>query len=442
MIERGFQREVLATERKKEVIQRSAKKISIVCKKWDSWFTLDLERVTSEKVKVSIGGNHIKTFTLSKNDRTIWPFKRALGWHLNHVVWTRQSQKRPKLWPEVDIVWRKLYRDYDESFSVDEEVENADNSVRVEKVWVKKQRITYKDRQINFSIQEAWSIHIAYSGSEHTVSYRNQDDFTNQLTSHLNACFGDGRVGMLREAQRVFDDLTSAESSEFSEVEALQHSVLNLPLGQYTINSQQPETYLLVKNQNSGNYYCLSFVQSAYGLLYGEWASQTKGLFSAEYAESISINGEEWFNEEEHTALTLPVGTVLRLSSTNDPFHCTSIGIYLWDGKVWHLIGDTLHIEKFGPRLYDGWNIMWIAKPQQENRVSDYSVHRTVASGSNLERIAYLFKNELNISHNLHLVRETIYQLNKEKFVKKSWYGDTTMETKEECSIVVPSSWK
>lgn len=212
--------------------------------------------------------------------------------------------------------------------------------------------------------------------------------------------------------------------------------ILSFPVWQYFLD-QSPITYLLARNDNTWAYYCLSFVQEAYDIMFGPWSAKKAWLYDARFAQSLSFDSSEGTVYNSNFPPLKP-GMIIRMWSG-----MTHIGIVLPNNKIGHIVGSTFHVDDSLSAINWGSvrqvivpNNLW--SPQVTAKMSP----RTYKSWSWLERVGYVIKRELWLRFNQAYIDEAIYQLNKEKFklVRNRW--GTTVVLKSTTKLRLPSQWQ
>lgn len=408
----------------------------IVCRQWSQKYIIHVlyKDKYTRGVDISVDdGNWVHIYFHDRKE-----FLKHFASFLDHQIGTVKQERRPFLWWQ----WKEIYE------KLNLRMYTGDNKADIFHT-----SLEYQGNSVYFHLTNWWSplvfekkssnkVDITYQNKNTVIHFINKKDFLVKITNLLNTRIGTvtsgARKNVLGEMQEIYAFLSTNEKIPVW----LEKTLFWLPLGQYTISKKPLATYLLVRNKNRSKYYCLALVQEMYSLLYGGNASREDGLFSAKWAANISLPYQERYNSVLHDKNTLPLWTILRLSSDEKWTFCGSIGIYLWNGKVAHLIGGTLHVESLSKRLSDGWYITYIAKPHgRERKDSTHFSSERFKKHLNLETLWWRLKKKLKLSYNQALIDEIIFQLNRDAFeIYSGGWGDTILRLKDNTKIKLPVS--
>ncbi len=259
------------------------------------------------------------------------------------------------------------------------------------------------------------------------LRFNDMKDFKEQIGRRLDHELGRRRRHVGGCIEKIYSGLrlgpSSAETRPASGIErTITPSILDAKEGAYTLDPTSPNlplTYLLVRNANTRGYYCLSLAQEVFDVVYGLGEAKRVGLYSDRFAEGLNFADApasiERYASSKHDGL--PKGGVIRLSKGGGPL--SSIGISLGDGKMAHLIGDTVYIEKIRPVLNEGWEPTEVITPDdsfKERNAKPVVYRKRFAKGSTLEQISPQIDSGLRLGENLAAIEEILFQLNRDKF--------------------------
>ena len=300
-----------------------------------------------------------------------------------------------------------------------------------------------------------------------TIRFRNEQEFKERVGKFLDHQMGKNRKHINNQVDKAYHKLNLASanniprqnntnrqdssSTQISRVGNLD-TILNANFGVYTFDkTKTPMSYLLVRNANTGSYYCLSLVQETFDLMYGVGEAKKVGLYSSKYAQDLKINNThakvEKYVPSKHN--NLPKGAIIRLSYFRGENIMSSIGISLGNGKMAHIIGSELYIEKIQENLNQGWHPNEVILPNSSFKESYASIKPynppSNLKDKSLEQVTAkiggrLYKQQTNVA----AMQEIVYQYNKDKFEPAEFGSNNNQRDSLKYkggTLNVPSNW-
>lgn len=375
---------------------------------------------------------------------------------ISRVLTVIFGEDRPNMSAEMLEVFNKFYNEQTVSEEKTKNLEILDdNTVKIKNIF------QGKGFKLSKNI-DAKGVEISSGERSRILYFKDKNDFIKKVADWVNeniATRGQGRRDLSDELEKTYLEIKLSQNTGEKSLERNQENkeindLFSLPYGSYELDlnpKNPPATYLLVKNRNTGDLYCLSFVQAAFDLIHGSGAARKIGLYSAQFAADLNFDNEIDYNS--FFAGNLPKGVIVRFNGLGH------IGISLGGDKIAHIIGDTFYIDHANNIKDSGYKLSKIIIPdskrfdnneQEKKELKSNSQLGKFSENRNIENIAYRVKEHLSSSKDKDLedsynyIREAIFQLNKEKF--KTSHGSDGQDTrlllnKDYKSITIPSEW-
>lgn len=296
-------------------------------------------------------------------------------------------------------------------------------------------------------------VKIIWGEKEDEIFFDSQSALNTRLGKWLDQEFWSTREKIGREFSIIYKTLKLDESTWMRVLDESQNSVnwtfdwiLDLSVWEYRLNNQAI-TYLLVRNDNTGSYYCLSWVQEFIDITFGKWTAKSIWLYKSRLAEDLDFS---WnpnvtvYKGNNIPSWVLPTGTIIRMKRFYS-WTLTHIWVIWKDWKLLHIVWDTFYVDESLNATSWGSVYEVVVPNNLWEVINDVQETKTIfQKWLSLETIWYRLKqmSALGLTGvNQAYIDEAIYQINREKFElqRESW--DTRMNLKDDSKLLIPSHW-
>ncbi len=310
----------------------------------------------------------------------------------------------------------------------------------------------YQGKQLKFVRLNIWIKVFLGDTSEEILYFSSKHDLNIRLWKWLNQEIWLNRKKIGKEFSYIWDRLNLKDSIWRNSIDRInssneqvqENNLLSFSKWEYSLNnSSNPITYLLVRNDNSWAYYCLSFVQEAYDIMFGYWSAKKIWLYKKRHAEWLNFIWNDKVKVYDSNFPDLKPWMIIRMWRFFG--NNTHIWIVLPNNKIWHIVWDIFYVDDSINDISWG-SVKQVIEPLEDLRF-DLQTKETNTRFNKwlwLERIWYKLKSSraLKISTaNQAYIDETIYQMNKNKFILSRWRWDTKMILKSKTRIKIPYNW-